>query len=54
MNSGFFRDYQFELFENLGLNLGLEQKFPSLMQFFRSIMVGDMGDQLKTQNSLIF
>ena len=54
MNPGFFREYQFELFKNLGLNLGLEQKFPSLMQFFRSIMVGDMGDQLKTENRLIF
>ncbi len=27
---GFFREYQFELFENLGLNLGLAQKFSLL------------------------
>jgi len=37
---GFFREYQFELFKNLGLNLGLEQKFSSLKQFFQPIIVG--------------
>jgi len=30
LNSDFFRDYTFELFNNLGLNLGLEQKYSIL------------------------